>query len=292
LYNNNFSPHVTIIIPCFNGWSYTCECLNSVYKSSYKNYDVIIVNDGSTDITSISIKKFFPKVKELNGDGNLWWSKSMNLGFIEALSNNSQYVLVLNNDVVINPNTLFNLVNTATLYPNSIVGSIIYNLQKPNIIWSAGGKMKWPWPGEFQLGMGEYDHNQYNGIRNVDWNPGMGTLINTSILKDLNFYDEKNMPQYLSDVDLCLRAKKKGYSILINSECILYNNIENTGGVINNNSSLNFNSIKDMFLSLRSPDFFRARFTFIYRHCNRSVLLFALFIRYFRLLIYILKRIF
>ena len=283
-------PHVTIIIPCFNGWSYTCECLNSVYKSNYINYDVIVVNDGSTDETSSSLKEYFPKVKELMSDGNLWWSRSMNLGFKEALSNNSQYVLVLNNDVVINPNTIYNLVNTAILYPKSIPGSIIYNLQKPNIIWSAGGMMKWPWPGEFQLGMGEYDNNQYNGIRKVDWNPGMGTLINTSILRDLNFYDEKNMPQYLSDVDLCLRAKKKGYSILINSDCIIYNNIENTGGITKATSNFNFKLIKEMFFGFKSPDYFKARSKFIFRHCNWYFLFFALFIRYSRLLIYISKR--
>ena len=287
---SKLKPHVTIVIPCFNGWIYTSQCLKSVFNSNYINFNVIVVNDGSTDETSSSLKKYFPKVEEIIGNGNLWWSRSMNLGFKEALSNNSQYVLVLNNDVFINPNTIYNLVNTAILYPKSIPGSIIYNLQKPNIIWSAGGMMKWPWPGEFQLGMGEYDNNQYNGIRSVDWTPGMGTLINTSILRDLNFYDEKNMPQYLSDVDLCLRAKKKGYSILINSDCIIYNNIENTGGITKATSKFNFKLIKEMFLSFRSPDFYKARATFILRHCNWYLLFFALFIRYTRLLIFIVKR--
>jgi len=287
---NKTLPHVTIIIPCFNGWKYTKECLNSVLNSSYNNFCVIVVNDGSTDETSLSIKSLFPQVKELIGDGNLWWTKSMNLGFNEALKNNSDYVLVLNNDVIINSDTIYNLVDTAFLYPNSIVGSLIYNLQNPNIIWSAGGMMKWPWPGEFQLGIGEFDNNQYKGIRNVDWNPGMGTLINTSILRDLNFYDSKNMPQYLSDVDLCLRAKKRGYSILINSECILYNNVENTGGISKTTSTFNFQTVKELFLSLRSPEFLKARVAFIYRHCKRRFLISAFFIRYTRLLIYILKR--
>jgi GT2 family glycosyltransferase len=287
---NKILPHVTIIIPCFNGWKYTRECLISVFNSNYNNFGVIVVNDGSTDETSLSIKTLFPQVIELNGDGNLWWTKCINIGLREALKNNSDYVLVLNNDVIIKPNTIHNLVKTALLYPNSIVGSLIYNLQHPNIIWSAGGMLKWPWPGEFQLGLGELDNNQYRGIRNVDWNPGMGTLINTSILRDLNFYDSKNMPQYLSDVDLCLRAKKRGYSILINSECILYNNVENTGGITKTTTTFTFRNIKELFLSLNSPDFLKARITFIYRHCKRRFLIPAIFIRYTRLLIYILKR--
>ena len=287
---NKLSPQVTLVIPCFNGWAYTKECLNSIFNSNYTNYNVVIINDGSTDETSLSLRQYFPNVEEIIGDGNLWWSRSMNLGIEHAIKNHSDYVLVLNNDVVLETNTISNLINTAILYPNSIIGCLIYNLHNPNVIWSAGGIMKWPWPGEVQIGIGEYDYNQYRGIRSVEWTPGMGTLINIKTLSELNFYDDKNMPQYLSDVDLCLRAKKKGYSVLINSECILYNNIENTGGITKTTSKFNLKLIKEMFLSFRSPDYFKARSKFIFRHCNWYYLFFAIFIRYSRLLIYISKR--
>lgn len=287
---NNIFPKVTIIIPCFNGWFYTKECLNSIFNSNYLNYNVVIINDGSTDETSSSLRKYFPNVEEIIGDGNLWWTKSMNLGFKHAINNNSDYVLVLNNDVIVEANTISNLINTALSYPNSIIGCLIYNLQKPKVLWSAGGIMKWPWPGEVQIGIGEFDNNQYLGIRNVDWTPGMGTLININYLIDLDFYDDVNMPQYLSDVDLCLRAKAKGFSIIINSECILYNNVENTGGLGKTIPNFNLKLIKEMFLSFRSPDYFKARTKFIFRHCNWYFLLFAFSIRYSRLLFYIIKR--
>jgi GT2 family glycosyltransferase len=281
-------PKVSIIIPCHNGWTYTNECLKSIYNSSYKNYNVIVINDGSNDETSFCLYKQFPKVKEVLGDGNLWWAESMNLGFNCALSYNSDFVLILNNDVILEENTIKNLVDTALNFPNSIIGSLVYNLQNKKQIWSAGGIMKWPWPGEFQLGISEIDSTKYKGIWEVDWTPGMGTLISTSILIELNSYDSKNMPQYLADVDLCLRAKKKGISILINSECVLYNNIYNTGGV--SLDSFNFNSIKDIFLSYRSPEFFKARISFIFRHCKWHLVFFAILIRYCRLLFYIFKR--
>ncbi len=289
---NKLLPHVTIIIPCFNGWTYTKECLKSIFNSNYINYNVIVINDGSTDETGSALKQYYSNVEEITGDGSLWWSKSMNLGFKQAVENQADYVLVLNNDVIIDANTISNLVKTAISYPNSIVGCLIYNLQNKKLIWSAGGIMKWPWPGEVQLGMNEYDNNQYNGIRNVDWTPGMGTLINTKFLFNLDFYDEKYMPQYLSDVDLCLRAKKRGYSILINSECILYNNVENTGGITKTKSNFKLKLIKEMFFSFRSPDLLKARTKFILRHCPLHLLFFAFFIRYSRLLIYILKRLF
>ncbi len=284
-------PKVSVIIPCFNGWNYTRECLNSVFNSNYINYDVIVVNDGSTDDTSSSIRKYFPKVEEILGDGNLWWTESMNLGLQKALLNCSDFVLVLNNDVIIDPNTIKNLVYTAISNPKSIIGSLIYSSHDHNYIWSAGGVMNWPWPGELQVGIGEYDNNQYNGIRVVDWTPGMGTLIHTSILHDLNFYDGMNMPQYLSDVDLCLRAKKIGFNVIINSECKIFNNVENTGGISDKTKTFNFKIIGEMFTSYRSPDYFKARLTFISRHCPRHLLIIAILFRYLRLLIFIWKRI-
>jgi GT2 family glycosyltransferase len=286
----NLSPKISVIIPCFNGWKYTKECLSSVFLSNYSNYNVILVNDGSTDETSLSLEKDFPQVIELLGDGNLWWSGSMNLGFKEARRLYSEYVLVLNNDVVVEPNTISNLVETASENPKCIVGCLIYNLVNPKMIWSAGGNMKWPWPGEIQIGIGEFDCNQYSGVRIVEWSPGMGTLIDMNILIDVNFYDDLNMPQYLSDVDLCLRAKNKGYSVLINSECKLYNNLDNTGGISSSFFRFNIQSIKDIFFSFRSPDYFRARLMFIFRHCSWNFLIFALLYRYFRLFIFILKR--
>ena len=97
----NLDPKVSIIIPCFNGWKYTNECLISVFNSTYCNFDVILVNDGSTDETSSALREFFPQVIEVNGNGNLWWSKSMNLGFEIAKGLSSEYVLVLNNDVIL-----------------------------------------------------------------------------------------------------------------------------------------------------------------------------------------------
>ena len=287
---SELQPKITIIVPCHNGWHFTSECIQSIYNSSYSNFNIVVINDGSTDETSSHLSKQFPKVIEIKGDGNLWWAKSMNLGFNWALIHNSDYVLILNNDVIIEKSTIKNLVDTALHYPNSIVGSFVYDLHNQKQIWSAGGMMKWPWPGEIQLSISEIDNIKYKSIWEVDWTPGMGTLVSTSMLEELNFYDSINMPQYLADVDLCLRAKKKGFSILINSECILYNNIKNTGGVTV--SIFSFNLVKDIFLSYRSPDYFKARILFILRHCPWQYVILAILIRYCRLFFYIFKRLF
>jgi GT2 family glycosyltransferase len=284
-------PRIGIVIPCFNGWNYTKDCISSILYSKYENFKIFIVDDGSTDNTRDEILTNYSDIDLISGDGNYWWSKSMNKGILRAIEYGAEFILILNNDVVICNNTISTLLECAEQNPDAIIGSLVYNKADKNIIWSAGGNVSWPWPGEIQLGMNEFDDSQYKGIRSVNWTPGMGTLIRTSTLQKLSYFDDVNMPQYLSDVDLCLRAKKMGFRILINSESKIYNNVENTGGISDKTKTFNFKIIGEMFTSYRSPDYFKARLTFISRHCPRHLLIIAILFRYLRLLIFISKRI-
>jgi GT2 family glycosyltransferase len=139
-----------------------------------------------------------------------------------------------------------------------------------------------------QLGMGESDFGQFEGIIQRDWSPGMGTLIPRHVLEKTNSYDFKNMPQYLADVDLCLRAKRLGHPLYITSNSKLYNHVENTGG-LSKQGRLSWSQIKFIFTSFRSGEYLRARITFIWRHSPIYLVLPSLIVRYFRLLVYILR---
>jgi GT2 family glycosyltransferase len=281
-------PKIGIVIPCFNGWEFTKKCIISIKNCNYSNYEIIIVNDGSTDSTLNSLRVDFPEIVVYNGDGYLWWSKSMNIGIEIAFNGGAEYILVLNNDVEIGLNTFDALIGVALENDNAIVGSLVMDLKSPKNIWSSGGKMVWPWPGEVQL-------NDLKGFKNnhryVDWNPGMGTLIPRHIFKKLVGFDSKNFPQYMGDVDFCLRAIKLGFKIIVTSSSVIYNNIENTGGVIEGNKRFCYRDIYEIFQSYRSPDLLKARLRFIFRHSPLHFLFPALFIRYSKLFFYIIKKI-
>lgn len=284
----NYQPLLYVVIPCHNGYSHTKLCLTHLAKSDYPNFNTVVVDDGSTDGTSAQITAEFPSVRVLRGDGNLWWSGAMNLGIKYALQNEAQYIFVLNNDVIVSTDTISQLVRCALQKPNCIIGSLIYDTNNPQILWSAGGILKWPWPGEIQTGMAEADNGQYTGIIKRQWTPGMGTLISKEILISVGLYDEKNLPQYLADVDYCLRANKAGYTVYISSNSKLYNNIDNTGGV-KKQGRYTIEQIKDIFASLRSAEYLPARLKFISRHCPWYLFIPAVFIRYSRLFVHIIK---
>jgi len=95
-----------IIIPIFNRIEYTKGCLLSLYKQTYKNFKIVVINDGSTDGSGKVLERDFPSVHVINGDGNLWWTAATNLGVKFALKNGADYILTLNNDTIATPDFL------------------------------------------------------------------------------------------------------------------------------------------------------------------------------------------
>jgi GT2 family glycosyltransferase len=281
---------VCVVIPTYNGILHIVRTLDSVLKSSYPSFKIIVIDDGSTDGTSNFIAEHYPDITVLKGDGNLWWAGAMNMGIRYSLSISAKYVFVLNNDVLIAEDTIEKLVATASYYPDALIGSLIFNLNNKDQIWSAGGITKWPWPGEIQLSNMSFSPGENNlKTASREWFPGMGTLLPTQIISTVGLYDFNNMPQYLADADYCLRALKKGYKAYICFDSKLYNDVENTGG-LKEKQRIQWSDIASIFASLRSPDFFKARITFIRRHCPWYLLLPAVFIRYTRLFFFILRR--
>src|SRR5687768_11882173 len=89
---------IFVVIPVFNRKHFTRECLSALENQTYKDYTIVVVDDGSTDGTSEMIHDEFPEVTVLKGTGNLFWTASVNMGIRHALQNGADYVLTLNND--------------------------------------------------------------------------------------------------------------------------------------------------------------------------------------------------
>lgn len=91
---------IYIVIPIYNRKNFTRECIVSLQNQTYKNYKIIIIDDGSTDGTKEMLQTEFPEVLVLYGDGNLFWTKAINMGIKKALALGAEYILTLNNDTI------------------------------------------------------------------------------------------------------------------------------------------------------------------------------------------------
>jgi len=246
------------------------KCLNSLLEQEYKNYVVVLVDDGSSDGTGEYVKNNFPAVRIVRGTGDWWWTKSMNEG-IKSILNESKkddIILSLNNDLIVKPDYLTCLLKVYNKYGSCVVGSTsVWDSDHDKIafigvLWN-NFNAKYKAVQESTLKYSELDKKK--DIVESDLLPGRGTLYSVGLIDEVGFYDEVNFPQYIADEEFSLRAKKYGYKLLVSSEAVVYSDVENTG--------INFKHDKpslakfiESLKSIRSATNLKVRFKFAFKH--------------------------
>ncbi len=136
---------IFIIITVYNRKDFTRQCLLSLRQQTFKEFKIVVVDDGSTDGTEEMLANEFPEVHVIKGDGNLWWTGAMNLGleYVLKISNDDDYVLTLNNDLFVNSDYLEKIFNAEEKMLNSLIGSISVDAENKTKILDAGVKVNW-----------------------------------------------------------------------------------------------------------------------------------------------------
>jgi len=276
-------PKVSLVTPIFNGIKDTVEFLNSLSNITYQNYEIIIVDDGSTDGSSEVIIKQFPYVRLLQGDGNLWWAGGTNLGVRDALERGADFILTINNDNVVSPDFLTALIETALAHRDCIIKSVGYDYIDRNKIWFFGGEIRW-WRGRIEQLMRDIDLE--NRTVEVPFANGNSTLIPAKVFHEIGLYDEINCPQYHADSELLLRAHKHGFRILVDNESVIYNKTEQCVG----QSSEEMMTFPELIKERKSSYYFRANYKIYKEYCPNRFFWFFLFLRYAFLLKELAKR--
>jgi len=211
---------VSIIILNWNGLDDTTECLNSLKKMAYASYQVIVVDNCSDgNDAEVLRKRFGNYIHLICNDKNYGCGEGFNAGIRHVLKDsNSDYILLMNNDVVVDPGFLDYLVEIAESDEQiGIVGPKIYyhdHHERNDVVWSAGGKIRW-WAPKIphQLGQNDSDVSRYQTTTAVDWISGAVLLFKRCLAEQVGLL----APWYFlghEDVDYCLRAKKHGFRIV------------------------------------------------------------------------------
>ncbi len=217
-------PKVSIIILNWNGLSDTIECLNSLKELTYPSYEVVVVDNGSQGDDAKALKERFGcSIHLLCNDRNYGFAGGNNIGIRFAQDNlNPDYFLLLNNDTVVEPNFLDEMVKVADADPKiGVAGAKIYSYHEPDYLQFVWGEFE-PWKGHAKMvppalsskvRKRELDKGQYDVVREVDWVSGCCFLIKKSALKEIGLLDEGYF-SFWEELDFCLRARKKGYKIV------------------------------------------------------------------------------
>ena len=207
-------PKVSIIIVNWNGKEYLSDCLTSVFNQTYQNYEVILVDNGSTDGSVEFVRENYPNIKIIKLDKNYGFIKGNNIGMREASKNkDTKYIAWLDNDTKVDRNWLSELVKIAESDEKiGICGSKIFFMDNPAIIYSTGHIFKWGML--IDRGHGKIDKGQYNGKSDIFSASVAACLLKREMSEELGLFEESFFAGYdkgYEDPKLPWRANKIGW---------------------------------------------------------------------------------
>ena len=207
-------PAITGIILNWNGAQDTLACLESLTDVSYPHFAILIVDNGSTDDSVKVIQTAFPDIELVETGENLGFAGGNNVGLRHALAMNADYALLLNNDTVVDPDFIEQLVTVAQENDRiGVVGPTIYYHSRPNTIWSAGGAIDWRRGWTWMVGLDEQDKGQFGSTpRPVDFVTGCALMISRRALESAGLLDERFF-MYYEETEWCVRVARAGFEI-------------------------------------------------------------------------------
>lgn len=215
----NSPKKVAILVVGYNSRSYLDDCLRSIKESSYRNWKVFFIDNGSTDNTLSYVEKNYPEVTVVANNRNLGFAAANNLAAGRAIEAGYEYIFLLNPDTVLDSKCVEHLV--ARAQPTVILQPLIllFNQRKTDLINTAGNVLHY-------LGM-SYVGNYKNNFRETACatNPalasGAAMFIPAKIIQKIGLFDETYF-MYHEDVDFSWRARIAGYSITLVSEALVW----------------------------------------------------------------------
>jgi len=208
-------PLVYIILVNWNKWQHTVECITSLLPLIYVNYKIIVVDNASTDGSVKYIRDACPAVTVLINAKNRGFSGGNNVGINLALEQGADYVWLLNNDTVVDPDALSELIRKAELDMRyAVVGSALFDYYAPHKLQTIGGIRIKGWSGAFGVPRRSDDEP-------MDYVTGASMLIRTDAIKNIGCLDESYF-FYWEDREFCYRAKLGGYKLASTSGSKVY----------------------------------------------------------------------
>jgi len=216
-----------IVIPVFNRWHYTRECLESLRRQTSQDFRTVVVDDGSTDETAAALARDYPEVEVVTGDGNLFWTAGVNAGIRRALALGADRVMTLNNDVVAAPDFVAQMLAAAAQHPRAVLGALEFDANTGETIYG-GERLDFRTNTTYNL-LKELPATQRTGLHPVTYLPGRGLLIPKAVTDKIGLFDEQRLPHYLADFDYTSVARRAGFPVYCNYDAKLSTYPEESG---------------------------------------------------------------
>lgn len=204
---------VAIILINWNGYTLSQACLVSLRKVVDPDFVTVLVDNNSEDGSGQKLKEEFPEIELIQSQSNLGFTGGNNLGIQWAMGHSFEYVLLLNNDTVVEADFLQPLVSFLDQNPDyGAVQPKIMLERERNKIWNAGGGyfkclgMSW------SVGIGQEDQGQFDQEKDTPWITGCAMLIRSAVINEAGMLDDRFFAYY-EDVEWSFRIRKSGFRL-------------------------------------------------------------------------------
>ena len=206
-------PLVVAIILNWNNARDTLRCLQSVHASDYAPLRVLVVDNASHDDSLAVIRAHAPDIEVMANAENLGYAGGNNVGIQRAIEHGADYVLLLNDDTVIDPAMVSALVTAARQCPDGgIFGPKVYSLEEPGVLLSAGAALG-RWSELTSRALGCVDDGRWDHLTEVDYLWGCALLVSRQAIAAAGMLDPAFFA-YHEDIDWCYRIRAAGYKVL------------------------------------------------------------------------------
>ena len=215
------SPSVAIIILNWNGFADTCECIDSVLKSRYQNFKIYVVDNGSINHDCKKLANKYHQIEVICSKKNLGYCGGNNFGVQKLAKKNYDYFLILNNDTVINSDVISKLVKKIQNQKNIVaVSPTVLRYYNRNTIESQGAVINL-WSGVVWT-RSQGQKFPFKSPKKAHLICGVCFLIKSKVIDRLDYLFDEDFFAYYEDVDLCLRLKKEGFTVVIEKKAIIF----------------------------------------------------------------------
>jgi len=199
------NPLVSVIVLNYNAGELLLNCIESIKKSAYKNLEIIVVDNISTDKSQRICKEKYPDIKLIQNDENFGYCEGNNIGIREA---KGDYIIILNPDTIVESNWIEELISAYNKFGEGLYQPKHLSLNEKTVYMSAGNMLN-----IFGFGYarekGNKDENQFNKIEEISYASGTCLFTSSAVLKKVGLFDPFIF-LYHDDLDLGWRASQLG----------------------------------------------------------------------------------